>query len=293
MDDRQDEFSIRPVTSFDVCRNFVAGFQNDEAFSDPMLADAALLRANLLTPIAQPERHAVLGLWRGAQLCGLFSFLVLREERYLEMLAGLSRERAVYQQLLRHLCASFPDYQADFVFNPKNEPLCAVLREAGADFEPVQQKLVLRHAAQKTDTGCIVPLTPRDLAQYLAIHNTDMYWTGARVAAAQEKFRTLLARRGETVVGYLDVTRGHAENEIYDLFVLPAYRRQGFGRALLAQAILENQPNGMVLLADCDNTAALRLFEASGFRAAEHGESVTAHWTLRSPQPCSAVHSRP
>lgn len=282
MDDRQHEFSIRPVRSFDVCRDFVAGFQHDEAFSDPMLADEALLHANLLVPIAQPERHAVLGIWRGAQLCGLFSFLVLREERYLEMLAGLSRERAVYALLLRHLCAVFPDYQADFVFNPKNEPLCTVLREAGADFEPVQRKLVLHQTALDADTACVAPLTPRNLAQYLAIHNTDMYWTGERVAAAQETFRTLLALHGETVVGYLDVTRGHAENEIYDLFVLPAYRRQGFGRALLAQAIPENRPNGMVLLIDCDNAPALHLFEAVGFRAAAHAESVTAHWTVRS-----------
>lgn len=281
MDDRQHEFSIRPVTSFDVCRDFVAGFQHDDAFSDPMLADDAQLHANLLSPIARPEHHAVLGVWHGTQLCGLFSFLVLREERYLEMLAGLSRERAVYALLLRHLCVSFPDYQVDFVFNPKNTPLCDVLREAGADFEPVQRKLVLHQAASDTDTACIAPLTPHNLAQYLAIHNTDMYWTGERVAAAQETFRTLLALHGETVVGYLDVTRGHAENEIYDLFVLPAYRRQGFGRALLAQSILENRPNGMVLLTDCDNAPALRLFASMGFRAAEHAESVTAHWTVR------------
>ena len=43
-------------------------------------------------------------------------------------------------------------------------------------------------------------------AEYCVIHGKDMYWTGEKIAAAPEKFRTFLAVNQGRVVGYLDVT---------------------------------------------------------------------------------------
>ncbi len=282
MNDNHAFLTIHPVTSADICRNFAADFAHDSRFSDPMLANEAQLERNLLSPLAHPERFSVFGVYRGKILVGLFSFLVLREENYLEMLVGLSREAAAYTLMLQHLREKFAGFSADFVFNPQNEPLSAALRAAGAEFELPQRKLVATKPIFRHENRRIVPLDTENSAQYLAIHNKDMYWTGERVAAAQDRFRTLLAYSVETVVGYLDVTRGDAENEVYDLFVLPNYRKMGYGRALMERALELNHPNGMMLLVDTDNAPALRLFASLGFRAAENGESVTAHWTVSS-----------
>lgn len=280
MNDKHDSLSISPLTSPEICRAFAADFARDPRFSDPMLTNDAQLEANLLAPLARPERFCVFGVYRESALVGLFSFLVLREENYLEMLVGLSREAAAYSLMLRHLREKFAGFSADFVFNPKNSLLRDALRESGAEFEPPQRKLVLEQPLFRRENRRVLPLDTKNPAQYLAIHNKDMYWTGERVAAAQDRFRTLVAYSGETAVGYLDVTRGHEENEVYDLFVLPNYRQMGYGRALMERALDENRPSGMMLLVDTDNEPALRLFASMGFRAAENGESITAHLTL-------------
>lgn len=109
-----------------------------------------------------------------------------------------------------------------------------------------------------------------------------MYWTGEKVAAATERFRTYLALHEGKVVGYLDVTCCFAENEIYDLLVLPEYRRMGYGGKLLAKALQENDPKGMMLLVDADNEPAIRLYERAGFVKKPYANSLTAHWKVQS-----------
>ena len=126
----------------------------------------------------------------------------------------------------------------------------------------------------------IEPLSERYMAQYCAIHNTDMYWTGERVAQAQERFRTFLAIHDGKVVGYLDVTYIFKENEPFDLFVLTEYRRRGYGRKLLAKALEQNEPNGMMLLVDADNVPAIRLYESMGFAKVQGQNNLTAHWNV-------------
>ena len=54
--------------------------------------------------------------------------------------------------------------------------------------------------------------------EYCVIHGKDMYWTGEKIAAAPEKFRTFLAINQGRVVGYLDVTHCFEENEPYDIY---------------------------------------------------------------------------
>ena len=117
-------------------------------------------------------------------------------------------------------------------------------------------------------------------AEYYVIHSRDVYWTGEKVAAAPERFRIFLAIDGGRVVGYLDVTHCFEENEPYNLFVLPEYRRRGFGRKLLAAALECNRPKGMMLLVETDNTAAIRLYESMNFKTVPGQNSLTAHWRI-------------
>lgn len=271
---------IRTIKSYDECRAFAADFHEDENFSDPMLCTEEQVRGNLIKSIAQPERHCVFGVYRGEQLVGLFAFLVLHDERYLEMLVGLSRERDAYLEMFCHVEKCYPAYRADFVFNPGNCHLRELLALRGAEFEPEQQKMVFGGQAPTVDTSGIELLSARYAAQYCALHNKNMYWTGEKVLQAQDRFRTFLALHGETVVGYLDVTYIFEENEPFDLYVAEKYRRMGYARKLLAAALERNRPRGMMLLVATDNAPALSLYASMGFAKVTGQNNLTAHLTL-------------
>lgn len=273
---------IQRMTSVGECLDFMGTFYEDPQFSDPMLSDKEQFQRNFARAMEKPETHCTWGIFRAGKMIGLFTFLVLPEEKYLEMLVGLCRDRDGYREILEHLEGHYPGYDADFVFNPQNFLLKSALQKRGAEFEPEQQKMVLKSPAPQEDTSGVEAYTPQYARQYFAIHNQDMYWTGEKVAAATERFRTYLALHKGKVVGYLDVTCCFAENEIYDLLVLPEYRRMGYGGKLLAKALQENGPKGMMLLVDADNEPAIRLYQRAGFVKKPYANSLTAHWKVQS-----------
>lgn len=273
---------IRPVKTYDECRTFATSFQGDPSFSAPMLSSEEQVQCNLVRPIGNPDRYCVFGVYCEETLTGLFAFLVIRDEQYMEMLAGLSHEKSAYLEALQYLKQHFPGYGIDFVFNPGNRLLREQLNLRKADFEPEQQKMVLEAPAPDMDTTGIVPLSDQYAEQYCAIHNKDMYWTGEKVMQAQDRFHTFLAIRDGRVVGYIDVTRTFKENEPFDLLVLEEYRRMGYGRKLLAKALEANAPNAMSVLVDADNVPAIRLYASMGF--AKKQTILTAHWTVPSAE---------
>lgn len=271
---------IRIIKTYDECRDFAFGFNDDLHFSDPMLCHEEQFQNNLVGSIEKPDKHCVLGIYREEQMIGLFAFLVLRDEHYIEMLVGLSREKEAYLEMFHYLKHHFPGYSADFVFNPGNFILKELLELYNADFEPEQQKMVLGTPVLGLDTTGVELLSEKYKEPYCAIHNKDMYWTGEKVAQAQDRFRTLLAIHDGKVVGYMDVTYTFKENEPYDLLVLEEYRRMGYGRKLLAKALEMNQPNGMMLLVDVDNDPAICLYESMGFVKVQGQNNLMAHWTV-------------
>lgn len=268
---------IKPVVSYDECRDFVADFFDDPSFSDPMLTTDEQLQNNLIRSINQPERHSVLGVYCGESLIGLFAFLVIHDEKYLEMLVGLSREQAAYDEIFQHLEQNFNGFKMDFVFNPNNYLLRKLLISKNAEFETEQQKMKLIEPKLTVDTAEIQPLTEQYYEQYREIHTRDMYWTAEKIIAAPERFRTLVAVREGRVVGYIDVTRCFDENEPFDLVVLPEFRRRGYGKKLLTKAVELNRPSGMMLLVDIDNEPAIRLYQSVGFEKICGQNNLTAH----------------
>lgn len=92
-------------------------------------------------------------------------------------------------------------------------------------------------------------------------------------AWAEEDFATQLALPG--VFGWLDPAGGLVlarvtgeDAEVLTLGVMPAARRRGHGRALLAAALTEAAMRGarvMFLEAAAENAAALGLYAAAGF----------------------------
>ena len=272
---------IHIIRSVYECLDFVSNFSRDSDFSDFMLSDEEQLRNNLMKAIEKPEKHTVWGVYQENRMTGLFSFLILPDEQYMEMLVGLSRDKVAYQEMLTHLKQNFPNYEVDFVLNPRNYLLKDQLEARNAEFAPEQNKMVLGTPSLPDDTAGTEIYTPQYQPQYCAIHNQNVYWTGERIVTAPERFRTILAIHDSKVVGYLDVTKGFEENEIFDLFVLEDYRRMGFGRKLLAMAIKTNQPNGMMLTVNVDNIPAIRLYKSVGFKKVENENSVTACWIMR------------
>lgn len=269
---------IQDISSYEDCREFISGFQGDPLFSDPMLSTQEMLDCNLIKAFTRPNRR-ILGVY-DAQLAGLFVLLTLPEEKYLEMLVGLSREKQVYAELLTFLKQEYSGWNGDFVFNPRNVILKETLQDENAAFEQEQQRMVFSGQLLPVNTDEIHAFSEQYFAEYCAIHGKDMYWTGEKIAAAPEKFRTFLAINQGCVVGYLDVTHCFEENEPYDVYVLPEYRRRGYGRKLLVKALECNQPKGMMLLVETDNTAAIRLYESMNFKTVPGQNSLTAHWRI-------------
>ena len=136
---------LKQLASVTEYMDFIRDLCGDQDCSDPMLQGEEQLRRNLLdAPGRSPYR--VWGTFEGDKLIGLFSFLILEEESYLEMLAGLTRVKTAWEELLACLKADYPGYEADFVFNPRNNLLHTLLLAEKAEFDPEQQKMVLKRA---------------------------------------------------------------------------------------------------------------------------------------------------
>ncbi len=271
---------IEIIESIDECREFAEEFYGDPQFSDPMLTNEEQFQHNLANCIGKPERYLALGVYLDGQMDGLFTFLVVKEERYLEMLVGLSRVRSAYQEVFHYLEEHYPGYDADFVFNPGNHLLKQMMEARAAEFEPEQQKMVFVGPVAGVDTSGVELYSDQYKGEYTAIHNKDTYWTAEKVVAALDRFRVLVAVHEGSLVGYLDVTHCFEENEPYDLLVLKKYRGMGYGRKLLAKALNLNEPNGMMLMVDVDQTPAVRFFEFMGFEKVNHQNNLTAHWKI-------------
>ncbi|MBR1781620.1 MAG: hypothetical protein IJ751_09500, partial [Oscillospiraceae bacterium] len=117
---------IQKLTSLDSYTDFIHDVNRDTAFSDPMLSTQENIAVNLYQAAEKPNHH-VLGVFHDGVMTGLFVFLITEDERYIEMLVGLSRLTAAYEEIAEYLQANYPGFQADFVFNPANTLLRELL----------------------------------------------------------------------------------------------------------------------------------------------------------------------
>nr|WP_300769782.1 GNAT family N-acetyltransferase [uncultured Acetatifactor sp.] len=270
---------LKTLTSVNEYLDFINEINSDPNFSDPMLSSQEEMRCNLLDAPGKPANH-IWGVFEEDRIIGLFVFLILEEESYIEMLAGLSRVPKAYKEMLSFLKDNYKGCKADFVYNPANHLLHNLLLAEKTEFEAEQQKMVLKRDVPCQSCHKIQLYSPQYREQYLALHSDDGYWTAEKVIDASDRFRILLALEEDTVVGYMDITHKFEENEPFDFFVKEEYRRRGYGRAILAKAIELNRPKAMMLLVDTDNTAAISLYESLGFDRFAGGNNITAHVSL-------------
>ncbi len=272
---------IQKLTSLDSCMEFIHGIKDDPVYSDPMFVTPETMKFNLLDAV-QSDDQSVFGVYRDQKLIGLFSFTISEDDRYLEMLVGFSREDDAYEEMADYLQKNYPGYSADFVFNPRNEKIRAMLTKRGAFFDPEMQKMLLTDDTFEGNTDGIEELSEQYYDQYAAIHLKEVYWTAERIIAEGKMFRVLLAIDHGTVVGYIDVTKDDDENEAFEFRVKEEYRRRGWGRKLLGKAIEANRPKEFLAFVEVDNVPALSLYRSMGFTKVEGNNSVTASWKIPS-----------
>lgn len=263
---------IQEIRSFEQYEGFISELAEDPLYSDPhFIYD----RDNLYGSIDRKDEYAFAVTENGTTE-GIFVWLVIPDEQFIEMLIGFTRKEDTFAEMLSYMEKNWPGYQMDFVFNPQNPAVARVLERKGAAFEPEQQKMVFTGPAPDVSTNGVELLSEKWEKQYCGLHRTDVYWTAERILSAQDRFRTLVAIKDGRVQGYIDVTYSYDENEIYDLFVKLEAAQEGYGLALLAKAAELNGPHQMMVLVDADAGEDIALYTAAGFTKVEGQNSVFA-----------------
>ena len=264
---------IQKIYSFDEYEGFISEMANHPQYSDPHFTYD---KNNLYRCLKSKDKHAFVVSGNGI-VKGLFVFIILPDDRYVEMLIGFTKVEEAFTEMLDYMEKNYCGYQMDFVFNPLNTAIFGPLKLKGAIFEPEQMKMIQGGTVPNVSTKNIEKLSDKWMKQYFDLHNTDTYWTGERIVSGLDKFRVFLVVKDGQVLGYLDVQSCYDINEIYALYVKPEVLSQGYELSLLAKAIELNKPNQMMVVVDVDNKEEVDLYTAAGFVKLEGQNSVTAY----------------
>ena len=267
---------IQKIRSFEKYEDFIGELAGDPSFSDPHFT---FDKDNLYGSPERQDEYAFVVLENGKPE-GLFVWLVLPEDQYIEMIIGLTKNEEAFSEMLSFMEGKYPGFQMDFVLNPSNAAISRPLEARGAVFDPEQQKMMQSGIVPEVPTNQIELFSEKWTQQYCELHNKETYWTAERILANLSNFRVLLAINEGQVQGYLDVTSGHEVNEIYDLFVKPEAAQQGDEAALLAKAVELNSPHPLLVVVDVDAEAEIELYTAMGFRRMEGQNSIAASYRI-------------
>ena len=268
---------IKEIYSLDGYMDYIEEFRKDEAFSDPHMA----YNEDNLFGAFNSSYDRVFAVREDDRITGLFVWKIEAEERYIEMIIGMSKEESAYMEMIEFVEEGHPGFQMDYVFNPKNYVLKKVLEKKNASIDPEQMKLELKKQVPHEVKHTIQLLSKEYEEQYKALHNDEgRYWTAEKVLAATDMFRVFLALDGNEVVGYLDITYSYEENEPYDMFIKQGFEYMGYEQDLLAEAIKRNGKNRMMVLIDVENTKEIEIYSAVGFEPSDDPNSRYATYHI-------------
>ena len=263
---------IKEIYSFDLYKKYISDISNDYNYADPHFE---FDHNNLFDSLKKDDRKAFV-VAEAEQVKGLFVWLILPDEKYIEMLIGLSKEESSINEMITYIENKHRGYKLDFVINPKHCLFCYVLKARNAVFENEQQWMICDKDVENIYHYEVVPLTYEYEAQYIDKHNKDTYWTAEKVIEAKDKFRTFLAISEGKIIGYIDVTYCYEKNEPYDIWVDNEFHNMGYEQALLQTAIKMNKPKKMMVLVDVANHEEIEMLKSIGFVSAAGTNSVYA-----------------
>ena len=263
---------IKEIYSFDLYEDFIKSFSGTTVFADPHFE---FDNGNLYDSLKEDNEKAYI-VAEGEKVNGLFVWMILPDEKYIEMLIGLSKEESSIREMLAFIENEYKGYQLDFVINPQHNLFYNLLQSKNAKFEEEQQWMALEKEVDNQHQHEIVLLTQEYEAQYIDKHNKDTYWTAEKVIEAKDRFRVFLAIHEEKVVGYIDVTYCYEKNEPYDIWVDNGFQNKGYEQALLQAAIKLNKPKKMMVLVDVNNFDEIEMFKSIGFVSVVGTNSVYA-----------------
>ena len=252
---------INEIFSFDLYEDYIKGFSGDTVFADPRFE---FDNGNLYNSLTKANKKAYI-ITEGEKVSGLFVWLILPDEKYIEMLIGLSKEESAIHEMLAFIENKYVGYKLDFVINPRHDLLYNLLQSKKAKFDEEQQWMSWEIETENQYPYDIVLLTQEYEAQYIDRHNKDTFWTAEKVKQANDRFRVFLAIHEGKVVGYIDVTYCYEKNEPYDVWVDDEFKGKGYEQALLQAAIKMNKPNEMMILVDVNNCDEIEMLKSIGF----------------------------
>ncbi len=275
---------ITKSVSFENAYEFALALCMDDRYLDPYHHIPEDLWAAVKRCFEREDRDTFCITSGDGIITGLFSFLKITEESYLESVMVLSDDSGACREMWNYLVEQYPGWQCDFVFNPRNNVVTDLLRQKEGVFEIEQISMRYEGNPAKLKTPeCIVPYEAKYISEYCALHSTDVWWTAERVLENPETFTVFIAVDGEKVVGYIDVSHASEEALISDIRVAKEFRNRGYGRKLLQYAQKEMKENGekcMTLQVDTVNEAAKHLYGKCGFLPVEKENTITVHTTL-------------
>lgn len=271
---------IKKLKNIDEYIDFINKINSTDNYSDPMLSNEVQIKYNLIESVNKKDNIALGVFDANNNIIGFFIFLVIEEEKYAEMIVGLSDNELAYYELFNYLFDNYKGYNIDFVYNPNNNYLNKLLNEYNGNFEVEQQKMQLIRFNNMKRKNEVILYSDKYKEQYVNLNLKDTYWTGDKVLTAFDKFRVILAIKDNKVVGYVDITHKYEENESYGVFVKEEYRNMGIATDMLSYAIELDKNKRIMLLVDIDNEKAIRLYEKVGFEKVK-GNNITAHLEIK------------
>ena len=179
---------IKEIFSFDLYEELIKDVSSNSIFADPHFE---FDNGNLYNSLRKENRKAYI-VAEGEKVNGLFVWLILPNEKYIEMLIGLSKEESSIREMLAFIESEYKGYQLDFVINPQHNLFYNLLQSKNAKFEEEQQWMAWEKEIDNLYQHEIVLLTQEYEAQYIEKHNKDTYWIAEKVIEAKDKFRESL-----------------------------------------------------------------------------------------------------
>ncbi|MDE6946332.1 MAG: GNAT family N-acetyltransferase [Anaeroplasmataceae bacterium] len=278
---------IKNYTKYDLdnVTNFILPLLKEEKYCNPNFYIEQDILEFLNRAVENEERETFL-IYNSAIL-GVFSFIILPIETYIEMTMAYSKDTLAYEEMFHYLQEKYKNYSIFLYFHPKHFYFYPFVKNKNAILYPEQFQMKLYELTDEKHDKKIVAYKDKFSNGYRNIHSTDLYWTAEKVINEMKyksrPFQVFLAVVNKQVVGYVDIQRMVKEENSYfinDILVLNEYQGQGIGKALLKEAFKKIKPQMFLLSVDEDNKIAQRVYTTLGFKKVERSESVLAEFKL-------------